>query len=801
MDGWKQDVMFAVRTLRRRPGFTLAAVVTLALGIGATVSIFTVVNGVLLNPLPYPDSDDLVVLWTRDTESGNRSRSVDHPDVRAIQAAVPGLRLAGYSGTRPTLTGFGDPQIVFGARVTDGMVELMGLEPLMGRDLNAADDVAGGPGVAVVSHSFWRERLSGDPDVLGRTLVLSDVPWEIVGVAPEGFDYPGGSDVWLPRRHGDDGCDHGCRIMNAVGRIEASASFEEVSSALEAISARLEEEFPDVHRAERFQLEAMLAYEVADVRTALWVLLGAVGMVLLIACANVANLLLVRAAGRRAEVSLRATLGASRARIARQLLTESGLIALVAGVAGLALAYWGTAALVGLAPDDLPRLDQAKVGGSVIAFTGTLVVLVTGLFGVLPAMHMSRGVDASRGGRGMAGSRQSARSRHALLVGEVALSLTLLLGAGLLFRTLEEMNAVELGFEVERVERFRVSLPDVRYDSVSVGPFLEQIEMELTRLPGVAAAGWGFGVPLASGNISASTHLLDRPEVAPPDQPVFDLRPASSGFLQATGTRLVRGRWFDARDRHGSLPVAVVNEAAVRMHYADRDPIGLLIEPDVTWGFATSPEYTIVGVVEDVVKYGPRDEPAPALYVPNNQFGANTGYVSIRLAPGAATAIPDARRIVASLDPSLALWNVVTMEEVVAEANAPTVFFTTLLAIFAAVALVLAAVGLYGVVAYAVTQRTREIGIRIALGAASAEVTGMVLREGFRPAVMGIVLGLLISSFAARLLSSLLFGVGWNDPTVLVSVSLLLLTVTVVAAAIPARRASRVPPASALQAD
>ena len=801
MEGWKRDVGFGVRTLRRRPGFAGAAILTLALGIGATVSIFSVVDAVLLNPLPYPDSDDLVVLWTRDTQTGARSLGIDHPDIRAMQDAVSGMKVAGFSGSRPTLTGFGDPQVVLGARVTDGMVDLMGLEPVVGRDLDASDDVEGGPAVIVVSHRFWTDRLARDANVLGRTITLSGVPWEIVGVGPEGFDFPDGSEFWIPRRHANDGCDHGCRILNAVGRVANDRGLGDVDAQLAAFSATLREQFPGAHRDDRFEVESMLAYEVADVRTALWVLLGAVGMVLLIACANVANLLLVRANGRRQEVALRAALGASRLRIVRQLLTESALIAVAAGAAGLVLAHWGTAALAGLAPEGLPRLDEVRISGAVLLFTGGLVVLVTGLFGVLPAMQASDGMGASFGGRRTAGGRHSGRSRSLLLVGEVALSMTLLLGAGLLLRTLGELRAVDLGFETERIERFRVSLPESRYDSVSIGPFLAELETELARLPGVLSAGWGFGVPLASGNISASTILLDRPIPPPPDRPVFAVRPSTGGFLEATGMTLLRGRWFDERDTYGSQPVAVINEAAVRAHYDDKDPMGLGIRPDVTWGFSESPDFTIVGIVGDVVRGGPRDEPEPAVYLPNTQFGANSGYVSIRLAPGAPSAIPAARSIVARRDPSLAIWNVTTMEDAYAVANAPTVFYTTLLLIFSIVALLLSAVGLYGVVAYAVAQRTREIGIRIALGAAAEQVMRLVLREGIRPAILGVLVGLALSWASVRLLSSMLFGVSWGDPATQLGAAAVLVAVTLVATVIPARRASKVPPATALRSE
>lgn len=802
MDGWRQDLRFGFRTLMRRPGFTLTAVVTLALGIGANVAIFTVVNAVLLRPLPYPASEELQVLWSQNTETGQRGRSIDHPDIRFFQETNPGFSVAAHAGTRPTLTGFGDPEVVFGARVTDGLITLMGLQPAMGRDLRASDDIEDGPAVVVISHAFWIQRLGGDPDVLGHTLTFSGVPWEIIGVAPEGFDYPDGSELWFPRRHQTEGCSHGCNIMTAVARLAPGTSAVAAQQQLDAAAASLAEDFPDAHRDQGFALESMLDYEVADVKTALWVLLSAVGLVLLIACANVANLMLVRASGRQGEVKLRATLGASRFRIVRQLLTESALIAAAGGALGLAFAMWGTRALVSMAPEGLPRLDDPTMDPTVLAFAGVLVFGVTAVFGVLPALQLSRGSGAGDSGdRRVAGDRQADRSRSALLVAEVALSLTLLLGSGLLVRTLSEIRSVELGFDTEGIERFRVSLPGARYDSLSVSAMLTEIEHGLTALPGVRAAGWGFGVPFSSGSISASVNLLDRPEVAAPDQPDIEIRAATVGFLEATGTSLLRGRWFESTDQYGSQAVAVINEATARAHYPDRDPIGAPLEASVSWGFDDSAPATIVGIVADVIRTSPT-RPAPAaIYLPNAQFGANTGYFSLRLEEGVSTVIPEARRLVADLDPSLAIWDIVTMEEVVAEARASTRFYTMLLTIFSGVALLLAAIGLYGVVAYSVSQRTREIGIRIALGAAADDVTGMVVRQGIRPAMLGIVVGLVMSWFGARMLGSLLFGVTWQDPLTLVGVVGTILIVAGVATAVPARRAARVAPSSALRAE
>lgn len=801
MMGWGHESKFAVRALWKRPGFTAAAVGTLSLGIAVTVSMFSVVHAVLLAPLPFPASDELVVLENRSTRNGAlTSETVAHPDIRAIQEGVPGLTVAGYSGTNPTLIGFGDPQIIPGARVTDGLITLTGLQPVIGRDLTAADDDPGADRVAVVSYSFWQRHLEGSNDALGRSITLSGEPWEIVGVAPEGFDFPNGAELWVPRRHqADGGCGHGCRILRGVGRLDAP--LDDVRAPLQRVSAQIATDFPDSNAETEFALQPMLEFQVAGVRTGVLALFGAVVMVLLIACANVANLLLVRAHGRRREVALRRTLGASRTRIIRELVAESALIAALAGLTGTGLAWWGTQALVRLAPDSLPRTEGIEMGGQALLFALGLVVVVTALFGVLPALKASRDVDVTRAGRRATDGRGGERSRSALLAIEFALSLSLLLGTGLLLRTMVEIRSVDLGFETENVERFRFSLPGARYDSLGIEPFISSVEAELTSIPGVRAVGWGFGVPLAAGNISASVQLLDRPAVAPNEQPEFAIRPSTPGLLEAAGMELVQGRWIEEGDRYGDAAVIVVNEAAVRTHYPDVDPIGRQITLDVTWSFENSPPRTIVGVVKDVIRSSPTEPPSPAVYVPNAQFGATSGYMTLALEPGVSTVIPQAREIVTRHDPGMAIWGDGTIEEAVIEARSDTTFYTMLITLFSAVALLLAAIGLYGAVSYSVSQRTREIGVRIALGAAGDQVIKMVVKEGIRPVIAGALLGVLLSILGSRLIASMLFGVGAQDPITLVGVTALLALVTMAATALPARRASRIAPATALEAE
>ena len=805
MGGWMQDLRFAVRSLKRRPGFALAAIVTLALGIGANVSIFSVVNGVMMKPLPYPEAESIVAFWAVDRDDGTRSRSTSLPDIgdwRNQRSAFD--YVTGYSSARMTLTGFGQPEAVPGGHTTGDLLAVYGLTPMMGRDLTPEDEVPDGARVVVVGHGFWTDRLGRDPDVLGRTITLDGDSWEVVGVAPEGFDQPNRAAYWVPFHNDPEDCGRGCRIMAGLGRLADETSLDGAQAQMTALSTRISEEHPRSHRDVTTELERLTDVMVADVKVGLWVLLGAVGMVLLIACANVANLLLVRATDRAGEVALRATLGASGVRLARQLLTESFLLALLGGTGGAALAWWGTALLMRLSPGTLPRLADISMDGSVLLFAAGIVVGVTALFGVIPALHIARRspADALNGSRGTGGGKSSGLLRSLLLSGEVALSLMLLLGAGLLFRTIGEMRAVDLGFSVEQVERFRFSLPEVRYgDGEAVAQFFGTLERELAALPMVESAGIVFGAPLSSGGMATDIAFLDREETPPQDRPSVAVRPASPGYLEAAGIALVRGRWFREADQRSEELVAVLSNTAAQRFYGDADPVGQRIRMSISWGFDEEPSRTVVGVVDDVRTYGITEEDRPAVYLPNAQFGADIGIVTMKLRAGVETALPAARATMEELDPALAITSPETMEQVVRDEFAATRFYTTLLTVFSVLALILAAVGLYGVVAYGVSRRTREIGIRMALGARTNEVTGMVIRQGVTPALVGIGIGLFGAWIGARAVSTLLYGVQPHDPGALISATAVLLVVVFAATLIPARRASRIPPASALRSD
>lgn len=798
MGGWVQDIRLAIRGLRRRPGFTAAAVGTLALGLGVVVALFSVVDAVLLRPLPYPDSEELVVFWKVGTDDGSRDRSVDHPDLDAWSEALPALQILGYASSQPTLLLEGSAEVVTATRVTGAPLSTFAVTPHMGRDLTRADDVSDGPRVAVLSHAFWSTRLGADPDVVGTSINLNGEPWEIVGVAPEGFAFPGRPDLWLPRLHQAEGCQHGCNVMIAAGRLPDGMDIAAVEERLRAVDVRLAEAFPEEHGDVSTELQSMHEHDVADVRSGLWVLMGAVALVLLIACANVANLMIVRGAGRSGEMAVRATLGASRGRLVRQLLAEALVLAGMAGVLGTLLASWGIHALVGLAPDGLPRMDEVGRDPRALGFAAFLVLLVTVVFGLLPARRVARVAPASflHGGTRVEGRRRSGWSRSLLLSGEVALSLVLLLGAGLMLRTLAEIRAVELGYQVEDIERFRLSTPESRYDTEETLRFFAELEDRLAALPSVEAVGHAFGVPFAPGSMTVGIELRSRPDAEP--APV-GLRPASPGYMEALRIPLVRGRWFTEDDVHGAEAAAVVNEAAARLLFPDGSPLGERFSVSANWGFDDEPDWTVVGVVGDTRVSDATQPDLPTVYLSNAQFGVNIAYFTMRRAAGSPSVLPAARQLLGDMDPQLAMTTEESLAEAVARETASTQFYLTLLGLFSALAVVLAAVGLYGVVAYSVSRRVREIGIRRALGARAEDVVGLVVRQGVAPALYGVAVGLVAAWIGARALSTLLYGVEPGDPLTLVGATLLLLVVVLFATLVPARRAAAIHPGNALR--
>jgi predicted permease len=793
----------ASRSLRRRPAFTLVVVLTLSLGIGANTAIFSLVNGILLQPLPYADAESLIVVWSTRAGSDNQRGSMSYPDLSDLAAESPAVeRLAGFSETTATLTGMGDPALLTAARVSDGLLATFSLAPQLGRDLRNDEFGTAAAAVVVISDAFWRQQFGGSADVLGETLRLNGETFEIVGVAPPGFDYPGNADLWYPRRIDTEGCSRGCHTWYTIGRLAPGATLETAQAQADAIAANLSEAHPGSNLDKGFRLVSLREETVGDAQVGLWVLFGAVGAVLLIACANVANLMLASAASRQGEVAVRAALGASPRQLAGALLVESGLLALLGAAGGLLLAWVGTGLLVRLSAGNLPRVEMIAVDGTVLLFTLGIAVLVALLFGAAPAAQLARTPlsrvlgNAGRGTDAVAGSRGL---RAALTAAEMALSVVLLVAAGLLLRTFFQLHAVDLGFETQRVVRFSLWLPEVRYPELEhIRTTFRQIEGNIAALPGVESVGSVYGAPMDVAS-TAGDVIIEGAEPPPPGRESgAALRPVSPGYFETVRIPLLSGRLLAAADDSGAADVAVVNQAFVRENFPDRDPLGGRVRITVDMGFG-SPFWTIVGVVGDVRSSSLTAQPRPEVYVPHGRMGAGYLTLNVRTSAGAGDTIGAIRREVHAVDADLPLQRVETIDEVVQRAVAPTRFFLVGVSLFAGIATLLAGVGLYGVMAYLVSQRVREIGVRVALGADSGSIVRMVLGDGMRAAGLGLLAGLAVSLAGMRLIESLLFEVAAWDPLTLMAVPATLGLVAVAAIVLPALRASRVDPLQTLR--
>ena len=803
MDTILHDLRFALRTLRRNRGFTIAAVLTLALGIGANAAIFSVVNSVLLRPLPYAEPERLITVWGNYESIGRAPASLpDFRDWRAGTRAVPAMG-ARY-GTAFTLTGVGEPEQINADRVTANFFALLGVRPALGRGFLAEEEQVGGnDDVVVLSHGFWQRRFAGDSAVLGRTLQLSGRAYTVVGIAPERFVFWRPVDAWAPFRV--DTADAGRRseYLTVFGRLAPGTTIERAAADLSTVAQQLARQYPETN-ASWTKLEAVSLREtlVGDVRTPLLVFMGAVGLVLLIACANVANLLLARAASREREVAVRTALGAGRGRLVRQLLTESVLLALLGAGAGLLLAYWAVDALRLSGTTLVPRVEEVSIDATVLLFAVALAVVTGLLFGLAPALRVGLGdvhgalKDGARGGTG----GRATRLRSALVLGEVAVALMLLVGAGLLVRSFDELNRVEAGFEPAGVLTFGINLPVARYDSIGRAVAAQAGLLERLRaMPGVQGVALSNTLPLQGAGYW-SFSIAGRPEPAP--GALQDAQPftVTHQYFDVHGIRLVQGRLLEAGDVDGRPPVAVVNEQMVRQYFQGREPIGARVtfgdprDTSTTW-------LTIVGVVEDVAYEGMQAPKYAQVYRSRAQFPGRSAYVSIRTTGEPATLVAGARAAVKAVDPNVPLVDVKTMEERLGESLAQPRVSVALLGVFAGVAVLLAAIGIYGVLSYAVTQRTREIGIRLALGASTAEVVRLVVRQGMLPAVIGVAVGVAGALLGTRLMSSLLFGVTATDPLTYAAVALFLTAVAFVASWVPAMRATRVEPVTALRQD
>jgi len=804
-DELQNDVRFAFRQLRRNPGFTAIALVTLALGIGANTAIFSVVRGVLLAELPYADPDRLVRVYSK-IERGMTSVSpADFNDWRRQSTRLSALA-ASSEGT-VNLTGTGTAERFGQARVSANMFQLLGVRVALGRAFAPGEDAPDAPRVVILSDGLWRSRFGGDPAIIGKSIRLDDFPTEVIGVAPPEMRYPSPVDLWLTTRFSAkdlSDSNRGSRWIDVIGRLAPGATPEQAQSEMNAIARRLELQDPKHNAGYSTRLLRLRDDMVGGVRPALIILLAAVGFVMLIACANVASLMLGRTAARESELAVRTALGAGRGRLVRQLLTESCCLALAGGVLGLALALAATRLLLSLAPSDIPRLYNVRMDATVLLFTIGTTALAALFFGAAPALQAS-GTDTvlhlRTGDRGSRTRPGSARARSVLVVTEITLALMLLVGAGLLIKSFERLRDVNPGFTAARVSTFTVTLSPVKYETLEQQrAFSTRLLDAVHRIPGVDSAAVTFGLPLSGTSFQLSYTVEGRPAPPPNAEPRAQVRIVSPGYFATVGIPLVRGRVFGEADRAGSPRTMVVSEETVRRYFPGEDPIGKHID----FGWNRDGDHLageIVGVVGDVRQHGLSEAVTPHVYAAWDQWPIDEITVVMRSRGDPAVAVAAARATVLSLDRDLPVYDAFTLETMVDRALGQPRFYVLLLSIFAALAVVLAVVGIYGVIASTVQQRTREIGIRIALGASRERVVAMVVRRGLILALAGIALGSAGAYAVSRVLQSLLFGVGARDPFTFVAVAALLGGVALLASWLPARRAARVDPLAAMRAE
>lgn len=799
-----QDIRYALRGLTKEPGFAAAAVLTLGLGIGANTAVFSVVDGVLLKPLPYPEPGRLVSVAETNLARGRTAVTVspaNYVDWRDQSTAFDGL--AAYGAGTSTLAHGGVARRVKVLESTAELFHVLGTVPSLGRVFRPEEMVRGAGRVVVLGHALHRERFGGDPGILGRPISIDGVPYEVIGVLPPGFRFPlEGSDLYLPFVFPKDVArQRGAHYLNVVGRLRPGVTLPEARRQLSAIGARLAAAYPGTNRDYGVSTEPLRDRIVGPVRGALLVLLGAVALVTLIACVNVASLFLARAPSREGEIAVRIALGASRARLVRQLLTESLLVALLGGGLAILFGFAGVEALRGLGPADLPRLTEVTLDGRVFLFTGLLAIVTSLLFGLAPALRASRfEVSEALKRRERGAGRGEPRLRALLVVGEIAVTLTLLTGAGLLAKSLGVLLRVDPGLVTRNVLTFTVGLPEGRYpDGGSQTSFQARLLARLDSLPGVRAAGAVNGLPLTGFGFSSSFRVEGAP-VAPEDEPSGQVRLVSGRYFEALGIPLRSGRDFASTDRRGSAPVVLASERAVRLFWPDGNVLGRRLRFGASPG-AEKLGGEIVGVVGDVHDGGLDSEAPPLFYVAAGQTGTPEMRFVVRTSVPPLTLADAVKREVAALDPGIPVEDVRTLDEVLSRSVSQPRFYALLLGAFATLALALSSVGLYGIVAYGVTRRTREIGIRLAVGAGPGDVVGLVIREGAWLLAAGLAAGLALSLGATRLLTSLLFRVSPTDVSSFLAVAALLASVALAACALPARRATRVDPIAALRSE
>lgn len=814
--GWfeilAQDIRYGLRVLLKHKAFSSVAVLTLALGIGANTAIFSVVNELLLRPLSYRDPNRIVMVWEV-TPEGRHQNTTSRSNFRSWREQSSSFeRLAAFTDQRVNLTGNFEPEELSVQLATPELFEILGVDPIVGRYLATEDGEQGKAPVAVLSYALWQRRFGGRNDIVGQQVSLNSTPVTVIGVMPAGFQFhikqrsgtgrP--AELWsalpIPRSATISG-ERG-RYLSVVAKLKNGISPEQAGAEMRTIAARLSEEAPQYNKNYSAEVLPLREQFFGSVRRPLWLLLGAVGFVLLIACANVANLLLSLATSREKEIALRAALGARRIRIVRQLLTESLLLAAVGSVVGLAFAWLGIKGLIAISPRDLINLQNVGLNFSVLAWTLAISLLTGIAFGFAPALHITRlnlNDSLKEGGKGEASQAGgNRRLRSVFVVSEIALAVVLLAGAGLLVKSFINLQQVERGFNSENVLTMVVRLPDSKYpdDPQVVGFFRQSLE-RVRSLPGVRSAGIINFLPFYGGLGSATGFtILGRPAPPPGQEPTTDVRVADDGYFNAFGIPLLRGRQFSDIENREARRVILINEALAKQHFPNEDPIGKRLDVSM---FETSTPTEIIGVVGNVKYESLIDEPPPAVYFPHPDLAYPFMTFVIRTDGEPATIAPAVQREIRSLDPNQPISDVRTMNQVMSETVSRARFNTVLLALFAGLATLLSAVGIFGVMNYSVALRTREIGLRLAVGAQPRQVLLLILKQGLVLTVIGVGVGLVAAFALTRLLSGLLFGVAAGDLTTFASISALLIVVSVVACYLPARRAMRIDPLQALR--
>ena len=809
MDSIIKDIRYGVRGLLKHPGFTAIVVFTLALGIGASTAIFSVVDSVLLRRLPYRTAERIVAIqeFGRDGKGGQVT-SANFFDWRAQHTVFE--HLAAIKTTTANLALSDQAERIDLAQTNANFFDVFAVTPQYGRFFIPQDEQAGHDPVVVVSHSLWQRRFGGDPSLVGKPITLDSRNYTVIGIAPPGFQYPDKTELWLPPLNlvpelypGQDVTQtRRMGYLAAIALLKPGVSLQQAAGEMETITGRLRQQYPESNNNRFNRVVSLHEHLVGDTNKLLWLLLGAVTFVLLIGCANVANLLLASGASRQKEMAIRAALGASRGRVMRQLFTESTILALAGGAVGLLVAVWGLAAITKLLPANFPRLNEIHMDLRILGFTFAASVLTGILFGLVPALQISRPdvQEAIREtGRGASGSRRQNRFRQALIVVEVALSVVLLVGAGLLFRSFIRLQSVETGFSAEQVLTARLTPAGPNYrTNANLAKFYTQVIEKLGAVPGVESAGIINTLPLDKGPTSGF-RVEGRPVTTPDKWPSVNYRVVSPNYFNAMGIPVLQGRTYSDRDDENSPRVMIVNQQLVRQIFPDENPIGKRITFGGTDDSGQPRWFEIVGVVANVRSLELREEPMPELYFSAFQEFWPAMSLVVRSSVEPEGLSGSVRQVVNEVDKSVPVSQVRTMDHIVTESITQPRFNLFLLGLFSAVAMVLSAAGIYGVTAYAVTQRTHELGIRIALGAQVSDVLKMILGQGMAVIAVGLALGL-VSAFALmRLLRSLLFGVGENDPVTFVVITVVLLLVALIACYIPARRATKVDPLEALR--